>query len=64
MIQINLDLELSTTHKRRRAFLDEMMLVVPWSMLIALIKPHYPSGKTGRLPIPIATILQIHFMQQ
>jgi IS5 family transposase len=32
--------------------------------LIALIEPHYPTGKTGRPPFPIATMLQIHFIQQ
>lgn len=37
---------------------------MPWSKLIALIEPHYPKGKTGRPPIPVATMLQIHFMQQ
>ena len=37
---------------------------MPWSQLIALIEPHYPKGKTGRPPFPIATMLQIHFMQQ
>ncbi|MFT0175196.1 IS5 family transposase, partial [Paraburkholderia mimosarum] len=34
------------------------------SRLIALIEPHYPKGKTGRPPFPVATMLQIHFMQQ
>jgi IS5 family transposase len=37
---------------------------VPWSRLIALIEPHYPKGKTGRPPFPVATMLQIHFLQQ
>ena len=37
---------------------------MPWSRLIALIEPHYPKGKTGRPPFPVATMLQIHFMQQ
>ncbi|MEX3936640.1 IS5 family transposase [Paraburkholderia phymatum] len=50
--------------KRKREFLDEMRRVVPWSRLIELIEPHYPKGKTGRPPFPIATMLQIHFMQQ
>jgi IS5 family transposase len=36
---------------------------VPWSRLIALIDPHDPRGKTGRPPFPVATMLQIHFMQ-
>ncbi|MGF6735665.1 IS5 family transposase [Paraburkholderia youngii] len=64
MTQLGLGLDLSTKRPRKREFLDEMRRVVPWSRLIALIEPHYPRGKTGRPPFPIATMLQIHFMQQ
>ncbi|MFM0592159.1 MULTISPECIES: IS5 family transposase [Paraburkholderia] len=64
MTQLGLGLDLSTKRTRKREFLDEMHRVVPWSRLIALIEPHYPAGKTGRPPFPIATMLQIHFMQQ
>ena len=64
MTQRGLDLDLSTKRTRKREFLDEMRRVVPWSQLIALIEPHYPKGKTGRPPFPVATMLQIHFMQQ
>ena len=64
MTQLGLGLDLSTKRTRKREFLDEMRRVVPWSRLIALIEPHYPKGKTGRPPFPIATMLQIHFMQQ
>jgi transposase, IS5 family len=64
MTQLGLGLDLSTKRTRKREFLDEMKRVVPWSKLIALIEPHYPKGKTGRPPFPIATMLQIHFMQQ
>jgi IS5 family transposase len=41
-----------------------MSLVVPWTELVALIEPHAPSGKTGRPPFAVATMLRIHFMQQ
>ncbi|SFT82433.1 IS5 family transposase [Paraburkholderia aspalathi] len=64
MTQLGLGLDLSTKRTRKREFLDEMRRVVPWSRLIALIEPHYPRGKTGRPPFPVATMLQIHFMQQ
>ncbi|MGF6439565.1 IS5 family transposase [Paraburkholderia youngii] len=64
MTQLGLGLDLSTKRTRKREFLDEMRRVVPWSRLIALIEPHYPRGKTGRPPFPIATMPQIHFMQQ
>ena len=64
MTQLHLGLDLSTKRTRKREFLDEMKRVVPWLKLIALIEPHYPKGKTGRPPFPLATMLQIHFMQQ
>jgi IS5 family transposase len=64
MTQLHLGLNLSTKRTRKREFLDEMRRVVPWSRLIALIEPHYPKGKTGRPPFPVATMLQIHFLQQ
>jgi IS5 family transposase len=56
--------EISTKRTRKREFLDEMNLVVPWAELIALIEPHAPTGKTGRPPFAVATMLRIHFMQQ
>ena len=49
---------------RKREFLDEMNLVVPWSELVALVQPHAPAGKTGRPPFAVMTMLRIHFMQQ
>ncbi|SAL07896.1 transposase, IS4 family protein [Caballeronia arationis] len=64
MTQLNLGLNLSTKRTRKREFLDDMRRVVPWSRLIALIEPHYPKGKTGRPPFPVATMLHIHFIQQ
>ena len=56
--------ELVTKRTRKREFLEEMNLVVPWTKLTALIQPFVHAGKTGRLPFPIATMLRIHFMQQ
>ena len=56
--------ELVTMRTRKREFLDEMNLVVPWTELTGLIKPFAPASKTGRPPFPIATMLRIHFMQQ
>jgi IS5 family transposase len=55
---------LVTKRTRKREFLDEMNLVVPWTELVALIEPHAPSGKMGRPPFAVATMLRIHFMQQ
>ena len=56
--------ELVTKRTRKREFLDEMNLVVPWAELVALIQPHAPPGKTGRPPFAVPTLLRIHFMQQ
>ncbi len=64
MKQADLGLNLSAKRTRKRQFLDEMERVVPWARLIGLIEPHYPKGKTGRPPFPIATMLRIHFLQQ
>jgi IS5 family transposase len=41
-----------------------MNSVVPWTALVSLIEPHAPSGKTGRPPFAVLTLLRIHFMQQ
>ena len=50
---------------RREMFLSEMDTVVPWTRLLALIEPHYPTtGRRGRPPMPLSTMLRIYFMQQ
>lgn len=49
---------------RRERFLNEMERVVPWSRLVALIEPHYPTGQRGRPPIGIERMLRIYFLQQ
>ena len=56
--------ELVTKRTRKRVFLEEMNLVVPWSELVSLIVPHAPLGKTGRPPFAVLSMLRIHFMQQ
>ena len=56
--------ELVTKRTRKREFLDEMNLVIPWSELLALIAPHTPAGKTGRPPFPAEVMLRIHLLQQ
>jgi len=59
--------ELVTKRTRKRVFLDEMNLVVPWTELVGLIQPYAPSGtgtKGGRPAFAVETMLRIHFMQQ
>ncbi|MFS8401121.1 IS5 family transposase, partial [Xanthomonas campestris pv. campestris] len=46
-------------------FLAEMEQVVPWQQLLGLVAPHYPvSGRPGRQPYALATMLRIHLLQQ
>lgn len=58
--------ERKTKRTRKREFLDEMNLVVPWSELVALVTPHAPArgAKGGRPPFAVETMLRIHFLQQ
>ena len=49
---------------RREKFLGEMERVVPWARLVALIEPHYPSGRRGRPPVGIERMLRVYFLQQ
>ena len=55
-----------TKRMRKRVFLDEMSLVVPWGELVGLIQPFAPTGtgaKGGRSTIAFETMLRIQFLQ-
>ena len=57
--------ELVTKRTRRRVFLDEMNLVVPWTKLLRLIQQFAFSGTTakgGRPSFAVETMLRIHFL--
>jgi IS5 family transposase len=56
--------ERKTKRTRKREFLDEMNLVVPWAELVSLIAPHAPApgSKGGRPPFAVETMLRIHFI--
>ena len=58
--------ERKTKRTRKREFLDEMNLVVPWAELVSLIAPHtpQPGAKGGRPPFAVDTMLRVHFLQQ
>ena len=58
--------ERKTKRTRKREFLDEMNLVVPWAELVSLIAPHAPApgAKGGRPPFAVETMLRVHFLQQ
>ena len=50
---------------RREKFLADMERVVPWSRLIAVIEPLYPtSGRVGRQPIGVSRMLRMYCLQQ
>ena len=50
---------------RRERFLAEMDAVIPWQRLLALVEPHYPKPGPGggQRPLPLQTMLRIHFLQ-
>lgn len=59
--------ELITKRTRKRIFLEEMNLVVPWTELVGLIQPHASpetTSKGGRPAFGVETMLRIHFLQQ
>ena len=51
---------------KRDVFLAEMGSAVPWSVLEAVIAPHYPKEgpQGGRRAFPIAVMLRIYCLQQ
>ena len=51
---------------KRDVFLAEMAATVPWSVLEAVIAPHYPQPgpQGGRRAFPIAVMLRIYCLQQ
>jgi IS5 family transposase len=62
---VSLSFDVKKKPTRREKFLGEMDKVVPWTDLLALIEPSYPtSGRRGRPPMEASTMLRIHFMQQ
>ena len=58
--------ELITKRTRKRVFLEEMELVVPWRELVGLIQPFAaePTSKGGRPSFRVETMLRIHILQQ
>ena len=48
---------------KREKFLDSMNEIIPWGHWIDMIKPYYPSGKRGRPPKGIETMLRMYLMQ-
>ena len=62
----SLDFAAKKKRTKRDVFLAEMAAVVPWSLLEALIEPHYPKvgPQGGRRPFPLGVMLRIYCLQQ
>ena len=48
---------------KREEFLEIMEEIIPWDEWVSLIVPHYPTGKRGRPPIEIETMLRMYLLQ-
>lgn len=59
----DLEYENKKRKTRREKFLDRMDALIPWMLLLKLLKRHYPKGTRGRPPFPLETMLRIHCMQ-
>lgn len=59
------DIEYSNRKKKtkREAFLNSMEQIIPWQYWVDFIVPYYPSGKRGRPPKDIETMLRMYLMQ-
>jgi transposase, IS5 family len=69
MDQLNiasLDFAAKKKRTKRDVFLGEMLAVVPWDVLEALIEPHCPKlgPKGGRRSVTLATMLRIYCLQK
>ncbi len=53
------------TTPRRGQFLAQMVQIVPWAGLVAVVEPVYPKvGQSGgRRPIPLERMLRVYFLQ-
>ena len=59
------DIEYSNRRRKtkREEFLEAMDEIIPWDHWVGLIRPYYPSGKRGRPPKSIETMLRMYLMQ-
>jgi IS5 family transposase len=59
------DIEYSNRRRKtkREEFLESMDKIIPWEYWVDFIRPNYPSGKRGRPPKDIETMLRMYLMQ-
>jgi IS5 family transposase len=48
---------------KREEFLNKMDAILPWKEWVELVRPYYPSGKRGRPPMEIETMLRMTLLQ-
>ena len=48
---------------KRDEFLEKMDKTIPWEETVKKIEPYYPSGKRGRPPRGIETMLRMYLLQ-
>lgn len=48
---------------RREEFLQMMEQTIPWTRWVGLIEPYYYTGKKGRKPKPLETMLRMYLLQ-
>ena len=61
----SVEFALKKKRTRREKFLADMVRVVPWSRLITVIEPLYPSrGRVGRQPMGVSKMLRMYLLQQ
>lgn len=53
-----------STRSRKREFLAQVNLVIPWTELLSQIAPHEPAIRTGWLPFTTEVMLRIHLLEQ
>jgi len=54
--------EKKSMRRRKREYLEEKDLVIPWHELVTLIESHRPPKATGRPAFAVETMLRIHLL--
>ncbi len=60
------DIEYGNRRKKtkREQFLSTMDQIIPWEEWMQMIRPYYPSGKKGRPPKKLETMLRMYLIQE
>ena len=59
------DIEYSNRRRttKKELFLQQMNEIIPWDHWVKIIEPYYPTGKRGRPPVGIETMLRMYLLQ-